>query len=258
VGDLIEKWSREPRAPSRELWAEVFAALPQLQFLPFGATSYTPYTKESLVQSFLSDLRHAGRVLKRAPSFAMICAGTLAVAIAAATVIYSVASPTIIRSLPYPNADQLVMVQEHQRDGPPSRIGYASYADIRDRNNVLQYTAAISSWSATFIGERDAEAVSGSGVTWQYFRMLGVRPAIGRDFEKDEDLSANPQRVIISHELWSRRFGADTSMIGKEIDVNGIPRTLVGVMPPGFEDVIERGATTPPAEAAAISSSGRA
>ena len=240
IGDVVENFERT--GSRLQLWRETLAALPQLQFIPMGVTSFTPYTKESLVQSFLSDLRHAGRVLLRAPSFTVICAGTLAVGIAAATVIYSVASPTIIRSLPYPDADRLVVVQERQRDGTSSRVGYATIKDIRDRNNVLQYIAAVSSWSATFIGQFDAEQVSGSGVSWQYFRALGVRPAIGRDFEKEDDINTGPQRVIISHDLFMRRFGGDRGMIGKEIDVNGIQRTLIGVMPPGFEDVVEPGA----------------
>ena len=241
IGDLVEQYERG-EIGRLQLWKETFAALPQLQFLPFGATSFTPFTRETLMQSFLTDVRYAARVLWRSRGFTMACAATLAIAIAATTVIYSVVNPVLIESLPYPSPERLVLVSEIEADGPSSATGWATYADIRDRSGAFEATAAIASWNATFIGTADAETAIGASVSWPYFRTLGVRPLIGRDFTAEDDVVGGPQRVILSHGLWARRFGGDRGIIGRDIDIGGIQRTVVGVMPASFEDVLNPGA----------------
>jgi putative ABC transport system permease protein len=243
TGDLVERFERTAEAsPVRarlQFWRETVAALTQLQWLPDRITAFTPYSRESRMQSFLSDLRLSVRVLARARGFTVICVATLAIAIGAATAIFSVANPAILSALPFPKPEQLVMVFERSKEGVSSRTGYATISDITQRASVFSHTAAVADWDATFIGEHDAERFHGMRVSWKYFDLMGVRPAIGRGFIESDDVLNATGPMIISHGLWVRRFGSDTSVIGREVDVNGIKRVVIGVMPATYEDVLE-------------------
>ncbi|HEX7938350.1 MAG TPA: hypothetical protein VF483_05110, partial [Gemmatimonadaceae bacterium] len=113
IGDLVEAHAHAGRGePSASLrfWRETIGAVLQLQVLPADTAAFTPYTRESFMQSFLSDVRHAARVLNRNRGFAALCVLTLGVAIGATTAIYSVVNPVLLRSLPYPHAEQLVAI----------------------------------------------------------------------------------------------------------------------------------------------------
>jgi len=125
TGDLVERFERtaetSPLRARLHFWRETFAALTQLQWLPDHITAFTPYSRESRMQSFLSDLRLSVRVLARARGFTVICVATLAIAIGAATAIFSVANPAILSALPFPTPGQLVMVFERSKEGVSSR-----------------------------------------------------------------------------------------------------------------------------------------
>ena len=219
IGDLAEAFELEsathPIAARLHFWREAVAAIVSLQILPDRVSAFTPATRESLVQSFLSDLRHAVRVLARARGFTFLCVATLGIAIGATTTIFSVVNPLLLRPLPYPKPEQIVTVYERDRDGVASRLGWMTYRDLRDRSNSLVHSAAFGDWQPTLFGELDAERLQGQRITSEYFRTLGVRPVIGRDFEAADDTPDNAMKVILSHGLWSRRFGQDRDVIGK-------------------------------------------
>ena len=242
IGDLVE--AHELRgssgiAASLRFWREAFAAVVQLQFAPDSVAAFTPYTRESPVQSFLSDLRYAARLLARARGFTVLCVATLGIAIGATVAIYSVVNPVLLRSLPFPHAERLVMVLERERDGASDRTGYATYLDLRRQSRTLEHATAFGFWEPTLFGDRDAERVRGQVVTWEFFRTLGVRPAIGRDFQSAEDTPDTKDVVILSHGLWLRRFGGDPAIIGKTINTSGLSRRVIGVMPASFDDVLD-------------------
>ena len=243
TGDLVESYETQagihPMAARLRFWREAVAAIVELQITPQSVTAFTPFTRESPMQSFISDLRHAVRLLARAPGFAALCVVTLGVAIGATAAIFSVVNPVLLRPLPYPAASRIVTVWERERDGSPSNVGYATYKDIADRAKTLQYTAAIGGWGPTIFGRDDAERMSGARVTWQYFRVLGVRPILGRDFSAQDDTPDNNNVVILSYALWQRRFAGDPTIIGKQLDVSGVKRTVIGVMPASFEHVLD-------------------
>jgi putative ABC transport system permease protein len=134
-------------------------------------------------------------------------------------------------------ADRLVMLYERQLDGSPSFVGYSTYTDLRRGSRSLQSAAAVGDWQPTLFGDRDAERMQGQRVSWQYFATLGVRPALGRDFIATDDTPASNNVVILSHGLWTRRFGADPGIVGGTVDVDGVMRSVVGVMPASFDNV---------------------
>ena len=242
IGDLVEAheaFARErPMLASLRFYREALTAIVELQFTPESVSAFTPYAQETPVQSFVGDVRHAIRLLSRARGFTALCVLTLGIAIGATAAIFSVVNPVILRPLPYPNPDRLITVWEHEADGP-SNLGYLTYLDLRKQASTLEHAAAVGDWQPTIFGESDAELVSGQRVSWEFFRTLGVHPALGRDFEQDDDTPSNNNVVILSDGLWTRRFARDPGIIGKALNIGGLTRTVIGVMPPGFTDVLK-------------------
>jgi putative ABC transport system permease protein len=185
------------------------------------------------------DLAYTLRMLARRPVLTFTAVFTLALGIGANTAIFSVVNGVLFAPFDYRNADELVLVDEQDASGDPGMTGYLTYADLRNENLTLESTAALSGWLATLTGDgRDAERVVGARVTWQYFRTVGLTPAIGRDFEQGEDSPAGARVAIISDSLWRRRYGADPNIVGRQVTVNQDTFTLAGVLPPDTDDII--------------------
>ena len=244
IGDLVEAYlalaESHPLRARWRLWREALAAAVSLQLLPSRIPAFTPYTTESRMQTFIGDLRHAVRVLGQARGFTALCVLTLGIAIGTTTAIFSVVNPVLIRRLPFPHPDRLVTMYERGVDGSRGdRVGWETFMDLRQRSQSIESAALIGSWDATLFGDRDAERVNGERVTWEYFKTLGVRPMLGRDFIAADDTPDNSNVAILSYGLWRRRYGADSTIIGRAIDINGVKRTVIGVMPASFDNVIQ-------------------
>ena len=244
IGDLLEAYlemaAAHPVRARWRLWREALGAAVSLQLLPSRIPAFTPYTTESRMQAVIGDLRHAIRVLGRARGFTTLCVLTLGVAIGATTAIFSVVNPVLIRRLPFPHPDRLVTMYERGMDGSRGdRVGWETFMDLRQRSQSIESAALIGSWDATLFGDRDAERVTGERVTWEYFKTLGVHPMLGRDFIAEDDTPDKSNVTILSYGLWRRRYGGDSSVIGRTIDINGIKRTVIGVMPASFDNVIQ-------------------
>jgi putative ABC transport system permease protein len=243
IGDLIEAY--QSRAETQPImawlryWREAAAAILSLQIGPDSVSSFTPYTQESVVQSFLGDLRHAIRILSRSRAFTALCVLTLGVAIGATTSVFSIVNPVLLRALPYPQPQRIVTVYERETHGSSSLTGFATFNDLRRSAKTIQHMSAIGSWEPTLFGERDAERLTGLRVSWEYFAALGIRPSLGRDFRATDDTPDNNNVVILTHGLWQRRFGGDSSVIGKTLNLSGVSRTVVAVLPPTFENVLD-------------------
>jgi putative ABC transport system permease protein len=225
VGDLVERDLGDAK-----LWLEAIAALWSL-----GRTSHTG---DPLVSSFIGDLRLAARLLRRSPAFAIVSIMTLALGIGATTAIYSVVRPVLLEPLPYPSPDRLVMVWERNRDGTNDNVGFLTFHDLVEQSKTIQSAAAIGSWLPIIGAATGPERVIGDRVSWTYFRTLGVRPALGRDFTANEDRQGNNTVVVLGHGLWTKSFGSDTAIVGKSILINGAPMTVVGVMDASFQNVM--------------------
>ena len=191
----------------------------------------------------MSDLKFAFRQLLKNPGFTAVAVLTLALGIGANTAIFSVINALMLRSLPVKNPDELVQVVTHSRSGQANySFDYPFYEMFRDGTHNL---AAL--FVAGGVGNRDrlivsgehaspsAEVVRAQIVSGNFFTALEVPAFLGRAFTSADDQPGNAQPVIvISHGFWQRRFGGDSSIIGKTVSFNDVPFTIVGVTPPGF------------------------
>ncbi len=182
------------------------------------------------------DLRHGWRALWRSPGFTVSAILTLALGVGANTAIFSVVNATLLSPLPYRNADRLVFVWEDQ-----SKEGYAraplsgpELNDLRERNSRFEGFGAIWATTTALTGEGDPEQLRIGNVTTNFFSLLGADAGLGRTFADADDSLAAPTTILLSDELWRRRYGADPQIVGRRIEVNGQPTTVVGVMPRGF------------------------
>jgi predicted permease len=178
----------------------------------------------------LQDLRFAVRALRRQPGFALLATVIVALASAANATVFSVVRAVLIAPLPYSRPDQLVVV----RPG-----GFVSNADIgflRERARMLSAVASSSpGWTMTMLGAGDPVRVTATKASANLFDVVGALPLLGRTFVEGEDLPGRPRVVVLSHALWTSRFGSDPAVIGRTITLEGAPQQIVGVMPRDFE-----------------------
>ena len=188
---------------------------------------------EKMLSTFMADVRYALRGMAMKPGFSAVVLATLALGIGANVAIFSVVNAVLLRPLPYPEVDRIVHA-EHR--SPYSTVSEPEFVDYRDGTTRFERVAAFVAVPATLTGEGEPERVTVSRVSDGFFGILDVPPAIGRTFLPEEDRRHGVARrvVVLSHGLWTRRFGADRSIIGKEIRINGIVVTVVGVMPQRF------------------------
>lgn len=183
------------------------------------------------------DATLALRGLRRAPLFAVVALATLTLGIGANVAVFSVVRSVLLRPLPYPDAHQLLAVwTDHRSRGraEPEWFSPPEFIDYRDGNRTLSGLAAYSGWGPNLTGNGDPEMLTGGAVSWDFLRVLGIAPALGRDFEAADDHPGGPPVVILTDALWRRRFAADSGIVGQAIQLNGEPWTVAGVLPPEF------------------------
>jgi predicted permease len=182
------------------------------------------------------DLAFAGRQMARAPGFTAVTVLTLALGIGATTAIYSVLRAVVLQPLPFLEADRLHSVATTWR-GSPGGVSAGNYLYIRERQRSYEALAAVD-FRPFNLSEGDVpERVLGAGATHDYLPLLGLPPALGRTFSADEDAPGNDRVVVLSHRLFSRRFGSDPQVVGRRIRISGIAREVIGVMPAALDAV---------------------
>ena len=182
------------------------------------------------------DVRYAVRQLRASPRFAAVAVLTLAVGLGAVTTIFGIANAILLRPLPFADPDRLVVMSETTPVGRRFSVSEPNYLDWKLRVRRVSAVAAFSGRSPTLRGDGDAERLAGAGTTHSLFATLGVVPALGRVFTAEEDTPGGDARVaILSHALWQRRFGGDTTVLGKSLDLDGVHHRIIGVMPAGFD-----------------------
>ena len=185
--------------------------------------------------NFLTNLRYTFRQITNNPGFFALAVAALALGIGANTAIFSAVEAVLLRSLSYSQPDRLAVVWEDA-----SFIGFAfntpapaNYLDWRARNQVFTDMLATRFVTASLTGDGQPEQLSGKKVTPNFFDVLGVQPVAGRPFTVEEDKAQTPV-VVLSYNLWRRRFGGDQAIIGREILLNGVQTKVVGAMPKDF------------------------
>jgi putative ABC transport system permease protein len=194
------------------------------------------YGWENLIESVLTDLRYAVRRLRQAPGFTAIT--VLALGLGATTAIFSAVNPILFRSLPYPNAGRVVAIVETRSDGGRNPGTFAMYHAFAEQSRSFEAMAVLKPWQPTMTGPDQPERLEGQRVSARYFQVLGVPPIIGRDFQPSDDRPNGPRVVILSDALWRRRFSGDRAILGRIITLDDDAYSVIGVMPPGFENVI--------------------
>lgn len=184
----------------------------------------------------LNDLRYAVRRLLKTPGFTAVAVLSLALGIGANAAIFSIVNAVLIRGAPVADADEVVELYTSEADGFQfATSSHPDYVDVRAENDVFLNVVG----TRTFIARLDAggvpEVTFGELVSWDYFQTLGVPMALGRSFVEEEDRTPGTHPVaILGHRTWTQRYGADPDILGRSIEVNGRPYTVVGVAPRAF------------------------
>jgi putative ABC transport system permease protein len=186
----------------------------------------------------LQDLRYAVRQLRKSPGFACTAIVILALGIGGTTAIFSTINPILFEPLPYPNASLITMIWYAGEDGSRIPQAFHTYREVAERSRSFDALAVMKPWQPTLTGGDQPERFDGQQVSAGFFRALGVSPVLGRDFQVSDDVLHGPRVVILSNGLWRRRFGNDGTIIGNQIRLDGDNYTVIGVMPPKFDNVL--------------------
>ena len=188
------------------------------------------------MDSLLRDLKFSARSLLKRPTLTIIAIVTLAIGIGSNSAIFSVVNALLIKPLPFADLERVVAVWESQpaRSAQRLEVSMANFLDWRSQNQTFEQMGLSRSWSTNLTGGDSPERIQGVLVTANFLDVIGMTPALGRSFAADEDQPGKDPVAILTHQLWQRRFGGDPNIVGKSITLNSVSRTVVGVMPRGF------------------------
>lgn len=185
-------------------------------------------TRSDWIADLGQDVRFALRSLRRTPSFAIAAIATLALAIAANTTIFSFVNALLIEPLPYRSPGALVSIQANIVGSIGEMLA------LRERSTAFADLGLFRNLNITLNDQHEAARIDGVAVTSNIIRMLGVTPAVGAGFSDDASRPGGGNVILLSHSLWTERYGADPRIVGRHVVVDGVPSTIVGVMPATF------------------------
>jgi len=196
-----------------------------------------------LIETFCQDLRFSYRLLLKNPGFTLIAILTLGLGIGANTAIFSIVNAVLLRPFPYQAPEQLVMIGEGVARGS---VSYPNFADWKDDRKAFESTSAVrANENFNLTGAGEPERLQGRLVSAEFLSTLGVKPFLGRDFLIQDDQPGASPTAILSYGLWSRRFGGDQSVIGKQITLNNQSFTVIAVTPAEFQYGLDADITVP-------------
>ncbi len=188
--------------------------------------------------SLLTNLRYAARQLRKSPAFTIAVLATLGLCIGANTAVFTIVDRLFFRPPPYPAPERLVQLTRVERAGGLTDVNTAEsgfqWEAVRDHAKTLDAAVYASAGGINLVAENRAEYVANERVSAGFFRVLGVKPFLGREFTRAEDVPGGPPLAILSYALWHRLFHGEPNIIGRTIQLRGAPYTVVGVMPAGF------------------------
>jgi putative ABC transport system permease protein len=191
----------------------------------------------TLVEQLFRDLRYAARALLRSPMFTTAAVLTIALGVGVNTAIFSVVNAVMLQPLPFGDPERLVRIHESnpERGWPEFSASDPNFLDWRAQATSWDALAAFDSGTVSLATDSGIDVMRNLRVTSDFLRVLGFRPALGRDFRPEEtDLGADLGNTIISDGLWRRVFGANPGVIGTSVRINDVPHTIIGVLPPQF------------------------
>jgi putative ABC transport system permease protein len=196
-----------------------------------------------LFEDLARDVRHMARGLRKNPGFTAAVVLTLALGIGGNTAIFSVVDQLLLRPLPFPQGEKLVTVYETFQPGafsnlPPGQLHHsispANWLDWQRDSRTIQALAAWRTTSTTLTGVGEPMRLRVQLASWEFFPVLGVRPLLGRTPSEEEDRPNAPRVAVLSHRLWQARFGGDSNVIGRIVQLGDNPVEIIGVMPADF------------------------
>jgi putative ABC transport system permease protein len=195
-----------------------------------------------MIRDIRQDTRYGARMLRKSPGLTGVAVLSLALGIGAISTIFSLVNGIMLRPLPFKEPERLVLLDETAfKQGIASMgVSFPNFVDWREQNHSFEDIACFTTGGFAIAGGgptggAEPEQLKGAFVSQGLFEILGIAPILGRTFTADEDQPDHDQVVILSHGLWQRRFGADPNVIGQTVMLNNRSRTVIGVMPKGFQ-----------------------
>ncbi len=188
----------------------------------------------NLIDNLLHDLRFAIRQLLKTPGFTCTAILMLTLGMCASVAIFAFVDAALLKPLPYQNSSRLVGVFENIKTCPQCNLSYFDYLDWKKRNNVFRSLDVYQNSAFMLTTPEGAQRAAGARVSDGFFRTLGVTPRLGRDFYPGEDLPAAPRSVLLSYAAWQNRYGGKRDVLGQTVVLDGVPKTIIGVLPRDF------------------------
>ena len=185
------------------------------------------------MEKLLQDLRYGFRGFLRQPGFSLTAILALALGIGANTAVFSVVYAVLLKPLPYPDPDALILVHDTYPAVPSASVSFAKLVALRQQTRTLSALGGFAPAGLTLTGGAEPEQIAATRVSADFFRALNVAPLHGRPFTDEEDTPNGPRAIVLSYGLWQRRFGGDPGVLNTAIPVDGVSRTIVGIMPDG-------------------------
>src|SRR5690349_531415 len=192
---------------------------------------------QMLFERTRQDVRYAARTLRASPGFTVVALLMLALGIGANTAIFSVVSAVLLRPLPFPEPQRLVLLWENfSALGGPARseVSPADYAAWKERSHSFADVAMFGTTTYNLTGQGEPDKLSGVWTTANLFTVLGMQPILGRTLQPADDAPDAAPVVVIDERLWRSHFGGDPNLVGREIQLNGLAHTVVGIVPADF------------------------
>lgn len=188
------------------------------------------------MQALLRDIRYGLRSLAGHPGLVIVATVALTLGIGLTTTMFSITYGALMKGLPYPEGDRIVRMVRNRPETGSNRMGtpIGDFVEYRDQQRTMSPLAAYYSGTVNVSGDGDAERFRGAFVTAPTFDVTRVRPHLGRSLQPGEDAPGGERVAVLGYGMWQRRFGADSSVIGRVLRANGVPHTIVGVMPEGY------------------------
>jgi putative ABC transport system permease protein len=183
--------------------------------------------------TFSSELRLAVRSLARRPGFAAVAVGTIALAVAANTAMFSIVNAVLLRPLPFPAAEELVLIDSRGTTGFLASISIPNYRDWRNRSRVFHSFSASAPWGLTLTGRGQAEVLEVEALLGDVFGTLRLRPLLGRLPTAAETEPGSEAAAVLSYGFWQNRFGGDPAILGQTMVLDERPYVIIGVLPAG-------------------------
>ncbi|HET9373244.1 MAG TPA: ABC transporter permease [Vicinamibacterales bacterium] len=240
ISDLDDAYaSRRHRGQSALVWYLAQAAHAAWTRRRSATASLPPSpTGASMPSTLMTDVLSSLRSFRKQPGAIAVVVLSLALGIGAASAMFTVVRSVLLAPLPYGQPDGLVMIWSRWVGFEKTWVSSQEVLDYRARTRVLEDVAAWSTGRVTLTGAGDATRIGAGAVTANTFNVLRVAPLIGRTFSEEEANAQTsptaPALVVLSYGLWQRQFGGEVSAVGRRLEMNGAPATVIGVMPPGF------------------------